>query len=87
MPPDEAPQYAPLTLEGVQAELRARGWRWHFFGVPRYGDGAAVPGPDGEPRYWFNGSTMCEGFRLSKQPWGWFTLAEMLDEKFAEGCR
>jgi hypothetical protein len=74
---------APLTHEAVADELRARGYRWHSFRAD-----STRRGEDGATVYWFNGSTMGEGpGRLNKQPYGWFTLDEMLAEKFAEGCR
>lgn len=71
-----------LTLEQVQSELRKRGFAWHSF------DKSTVC-KDGLTRYWFNGSyVLGTGHgKLSKQPSGWFTLEEMLAEKFAEGCR
>jgi hypothetical protein len=73
---------ASPTLDDVRDELHARGYRWHYFDTGS-NLSAARPG-----YFWFNGSTMGEGpGRLSKQPFGWFTLDEMLAEKFAEGCR
>lgn len=72
------------ALAEVQAELWAKGYRWHFFGIPHNRQGEAWDG--GPDRYWFNGSTLGEGRgRLTKQPFGWFTLEEMRAEKFAEG--
>jgi hypothetical protein len=73
---------APLTLDDVADELHGRGYRWHYFG-----EGRNLSRPSAD-RFWFNGSTMGEGpGRLAKQPFGWFTLDEMLAEKFTEGCR
>lgn len=71
-----------LTLDSVKAVLRERGFVWHSFGHSSYDK-------DGKTYYWFNGSRyMGTGHgALRKQPFGWFTLDEMLAEKFAEGCR
>lgn len=75
-----------VTLDEVAAELRAKGYRWHFFGIPRNRAGEPWTDLKGQGRYWFNGSQSGEGRgRLTKQPFGWFTLAEMRAEKFAEG--
>ena len=66
-----------MVLEDVQAELRAKGYVWHFFG-PKTSVGA-----DGVTRYWFNGSQFGTGRgRLTSQPYGWYTLDEMRAEAF-----
>jgi hypothetical protein len=67
------------ALAEVKAELHAKGYRWHFFGKPRDRVQSLT-------LYWFNGSQYGEGRgRLTTQPFGWYTLAEMRAEKFAEG--
>lgn len=72
---------ADLTLAEVQSALLAKGYCWHSF------QKSAI-GKDGVKRYLFNGSMLGVGRgRLNKQPFGWYTLQEMMDEKFAEGCR
>lgn len=70
------------ALDVVKAELRAKGYRWFFFGKTRHA-------PEDENRYWFNGSKFNgEGRQiLAEQPYGYFTLDEMRAEKFAEGIR
>lgn len=72
-----------LTLDGVKEALHERGFRWHAFGSRSH------QGEDGVLRYWFNGSwAMGVGHgTLRTQPSGWFTLEEMLAERFAEGHR
>lgn len=78
MSDEDAPM--ELTLQGVKDVLEARGYRWHYFDVGRFARR--------DDRYWFNGSQFGEGpGRLARQPCGWFTLEEMLAEKFAEGYR
>lgn len=79
----DAPAPSPPTLEDVQQDLHDRGFRWHAFGRTNYTD------EQGVTRYWFNGSmVMGVGHGvLRTQPSGWFTLEEMLAEKFAEGHR
>jgi hypothetical protein len=70
-----------VTLGEVKEVLHDLGYRWHSFGERTHER-------DGQTFYWFNGSMFGEGpGRLTKQPFGWFTLGDMLAEKFAEGCR
>lgn len=87
VPDDRDVHEEVLTLDEVKAELHAKGYRWHFFGIPKNRAGEPWVDPQGKERYWFNGSQYGEGRgRLTVQPFGWFTLAEMQAEKFAEGA-
>lgn len=67
------------ALEPVVDTLRARGHHWHFLGNPQAhtrADGARVV------RYWLNGSTTTTPSGRRGQPFGWYTLADLLDEKW-----
>lgn len=63
-------------LDPVAAELRSRGHRWHFLGRPSKQTDAAG---NEIVRYWLNGTRV-----NGHQPAGWFTLDELLAEKFLE---
>lgn len=68
-------------LEPVQAQLKEWGHRWFFLGKPRERDGVV--------RYWLNGygaAATRDGVTCNGQPWGWYTLAELLEEKFVRDC-
>ena len=80
------PVYEPTSEERAEAtriaaDLRAKGYVWHSFARRWYRD------RNGIVRLWFNGSYVSGTAGLKRQPAGWFTLAEMRAEKFAEGCR
>lgn len=68
-------------LEPVAAELKARGHKWFFLGNPtvlRPKDATTM-----ETRYWLNGDTV----RGLGQPFGWYTLEELLAEKFLDDLK
>lgn len=63
-------------LDPVAAELRSRGHRWHFLGRPskhtdEHGNETV--------RYWLNGTRVG-----GHQPAGWYSLDELLAEKFLQ---
>lgn len=64
-------------LKPVKQTLEARGHRWYALGSP------SVIAPKGkterEVHYWLNGTSHP---RYGGQPYGWYTLQELLDEKF-----
>lgn len=81
--PEITGETAADPLADARDHLTARGYAWHYIGKP-------TVMPDGQTRYWFNGSQYGrENHRaiLAKQPFGWFTLAELLAEKFTDGLR
>lgn len=64
-------------LEPVKDELTRRGFRWYFLGNPSVlntGDGTTCV------RYWLNGM----GGYGRPQPYGWYTVEELLAEKFLD---
>ena len=69
-------------LAPVERQLKEWGHKWFFLGKPSEhttADGQTVV------RYWLNGygaSVARDGTSCRRQPWGWYTLAELLDEKF-----
>jgi hypothetical protein len=68
-------------LVTVAQMLREDGYTWFSLGSRVYRD-------DGRITVWFNGSQCGTGRGdLARQPWGWFTLDDLLGEKFAEPCR
>jgi hypothetical protein len=68
-------------LEPVKAELKKRGHRFYFLGNPREGTWTTANGKEcGATRYWLNGHGQ-------PQPCGWYTLDELLAEKFVADSR
>lgn len=65
-------------LEPVAEELAKRGHSWYFLGNPRETE-------DGV-QYWLNGRSVRDNHGWF-QPAGWYTLEELLAEKFLEGAR
>lgn len=65
-------------LAPVMKELAARGHSWFFLGRPTESvrDGVRAV------RYWLNGTGRRPDGRWGRQPFGWFTLEELLVEKF-----
>lgn len=63
---------ALAELEPVEAVLKAKGHGWYALGRPTV--------MRGETHYWLNGHRGGPGY--TGQPFGWYTLAELLDEKF-----
>ena len=70
-------------LEPVIETLSKRGHKWYFLGDPRMIsktttlDGAQV-------RYWLNGQSYRLPNGKSAQPYGWYSLKELLAEKFID---
>jgi hypothetical protein len=61
-------------LKPVADRLKVMGRGWYFLGNPsQHGDG--------QVRYWLNGHTVRQSDGGDRQPFGWFTLDELLDEK------
>ena len=58
-------------LKPVADKLKEKGHNWFFLGKPHE--------INGEIKYWLNGSS---GPGYNKQPFGWYTLAELESEKF-----
>jgi hypothetical protein len=71
-------------LQPVLAELKSRGHGWYALGRPTL----APSGPNaGQVRYWLNGHggyVTVAGRRVPRQPFGWYTLEELLAEKFLD---
>lgn len=63
-------------LEPVMTELESRGHRWYFLGKPSENTRDGVTAV----RYWLNSHS----YPGIGQPSGWYTLQELLDEKFIE---
>lgn len=67
-------------LKPVADKLKADGRNWYFLGNPREGEGGVV-------RYWLNGASggvSKSGISFTGQPFGWFTLDELRDERFID---
>lgn len=77
----EAYDAAMAALEPVAEELKARGHHWYALGNPSTirTEGAEKA----EIRYWLNGA----GVGSLGQPFGWYTLDELLAEKFMDDLR
>lgn len=77
----EAYDAAMAALEPVAAELKARGYRWYALGNP------STIRPQGaekaETRYWLNGQSVGS----LGQPFGWYSLDELLAEKFMDDLK
>jgi hypothetical protein len=71
-------------LEPVKARLKEMGHGWYALGRPRTldtGDGRTIV------RYWLNGHgsyRTAAGRHVAGQPYGWYTLDELLAEKFVD---
>lgn len=65
-------------LEPVAEELKARGHKWYFLGRPTLFTDEA----DGVVHYWLNGHSYPMDVGGNSQPYGYYSLAELLDEKF-----
>lgn len=61
------------ALAPVAAELKSRGFGWYFLGKP-------TP-MHGTTKYWLNGEGRMGG-KCEGQPYGWYSLEELLAEKF-----
>jgi hypothetical protein len=79
------------NLEPVAAELKKRGHDWYFLGKPKDGFKDLVDySVEGNRRtvnsedvyYWLNGHGRGPGY--TSQPSGWYTLKELLAEKFVD---
>lgn len=64
-------------LEPVKEELKRRGHKWFALGRPTLSKDIDPP----VVRYWLNGM---QGNGARTQPYGWYTLDELLAEKFVE---
>lgn len=67
-------------LEPVAAKLKSMGHGWYFLGRP-----SEFAKDEGGVRYWLNGKSgavAADGTRCRRQPSGWYTLSELLEEKF-----
>lgn len=67
------------ALDPVKDELRSRGFDWYALGNPRLAERDGTE----EVVYWING----HGGYGVPQPFGWYTAAELLDEKFVSDAR
>lgn len=70
------------ALQPVADELRSRGFAWYALGTPREFE-AEGRGP--EVHYWLNATSIRIAGRIH-QPYGWYTLEELLAEKFIADC-
>lgn len=69
-------------LEPVAAKLRQAGHSWYFLGSPRL---AKDDHGSDVVKYWLNGASggvAADGTRCRRQPFGWYSLAELEAEKF-----
>jgi hypothetical protein len=79
-------------LQPVMDELKRRGHDWFFLGKPRQGGWKRADQEENdEVRYWLNGCGSSLNSVVTKtaarsypQPYGWYTLQELLDEKFID---
>lgn len=70
-------------LAPVAARLQAGGHRWFFLGRPTETTRDGVTAV----RYWLNGTGMGPDGRWGPQPFGWYTLEELAEEKFIADAR
>ena len=74
---DEFVRQSMEALEPVKQELKSRGHNWFYLGNPKMI--STKDGQEPQVRYWLNGMS-----RGGRQPFGWYSLEELLAEKFIE---